>query len=142
MWLGLTGPPRIGGQTFGDQAVVEARGVDESVYHEGRAGAEVLLEERVRVVGRVVWAGLTEARAVELQVALGLVSTVEVRTPAAGDPAWAVGLAVEVRRTSDVELSAPLRPYDARTGRPVATVEFAFRSLRTYTVAELLPALP
>ncbi len=139
MYLGLTGPPRVtspgGAVVYGDQASVEARAVPEPVVWEGRGGAETVVEPRYRVVGRVVWAGLAEAEAAALQADLGHLSTVEVRTEAEGDFEWARELALPVRRTSDVEVTAPLRPYHSATGRPVATVSFTFRSVDTVATA-------
>ena len=155
MWIGLSGSPRVavvlpegtdpadaaaygsGTVTYGGQGAVEGRAVDESVYHEGRGGVETVLEERFRLVGEVVWAALPEATARGLQADLGLLCDLGVRTRRADDPEWAAELDVRVRRTTDVELTTPLRPFDLRTGRGVAGVRYGFRSVRTYTLAEL-----
>lgn len=137
MWIGLSGPPQIGGTEYGGQAAVEARAVDESITETRRGGLLVVVEERYRLEGSIEWRGLTEGRALALQSDIGQTCTLDLRTAAAADEAWAAELAVDVLRTSDVELTAPLRPYDAKTGRPLVAVSFAWRSLGTYTRAGL-----
>lgn len=136
MWIGLTGSPRINGVLYADQAVVSGRGVDESQYFEAR-GIETLLDERIRPTGTIVWRSLDEATASALQSDLGLRFVLDVRVERADDPAWASELSLEVRRTSDVELTTPTSPYDSATGRPVVIVTADWRCVRTYTLAEL-----
>lgn len=137
MWIGLTGSPRIGGYERPGQARVVGRAVDESVTEVRRGGLVVVVEERYRLVGVVEWGALTEADAFELQSDIGQTCTLDLRTASAADQGWAAELTVDVLRTTDVEVTAPLRPYDASTGRPLGVIEFGFKSLATYTLEEL-----
>lgn len=136
MWIGLTGSPRISGVEYAGQASVEGRGVDESIVSERRGGLEVILEERFRPQGEVVWT-VDELTGLALLSDIGHVCDLDLRTRADGDPSWGPEFTIRVRRTSDVEMSAPLDETDAVTGRPLLEVRFQWRSLATYTLAEL-----
>lgn len=136
MWIGLTGSPRIAGVEYANQASASGHAVDESIISERRGGLEVVLEERFRPVGDIVWT-VDEATGLALQSDLGYVCDLDARTHEGNDPAWAQELTVRARRTSDIEMSAPLGDTDAATGRPVVEIRFSWRSLATYTLAEL-----
>lgn len=137
MWIGLTGSPRIGGILYDDQTSVEGRAVPEHIIDERRGGLEVVVEERYRLVGEVVWRGLQEGKALALASDLAFVFDLDLRTVAAGDPEWGTELRVTVRRTSDLMLTTPLDGVDAETDRPLAEHRAEWRSVRIYTRAQL-----
>lgn len=137
MYIGLTGSPRIGGVEYAGQGVVSGVAKDESLVETRRGARLVVVEERFRPEGEVVWEGLTETRARTLQRDIRQVCTLDLRTRADGDLASASTLAVEVLRTTDIEIATPLRPYHLTSGRPSVTVRFGWRSMQTYTLAEL-----
>ncbi len=136
MWLGLSGSPRVSGYLYEDQATVSGRLVDESTVSKRRGGLEVVLEEQFRPTGDVTWV-VTEARSLALQSDIGLVCDLDLRTRREGDPEWAAEFRCTVRRTSDVEASAPGDDVDAGTGQSLVEVRFQWRAVRTYTLAEL-----
>lgn len=137
MLIGLTGSPRVGGIEYADQAIVTGEAADESVLSTRRGGRVVVLEERFRPSGEVVWSALTEGEALALQADIGYVCDLDVRTHRDGDPDWAQELTIRVKRESTVQLVSPNNRIDVRTGRPAWAVRFQWSSVATYTLAEL-----
>lgn len=133
--LGLTGPPRIEGALYADQAEVVCRARRVQHVFEGE-GRRQLLEEKLLVYGTLRWGALTEGRL------LGLLSDIarptwrlEVRTE--GKNVLDTPIELVVRTTSRLPLTIPLSRRSMLTNRPAANAAIEFQALTPISLAAL-----
>ena len=139
MWIGLTGETEISGVLYGDLDEVEGRLVPEPTIWEGRGGAEIVLDERLRPEGALSWQTLDASTHYTLMRVTAGQFDLRLRTERAGDPGPGSARIVRVRRVSPVELTTPNTRRSSSTGQLLYSARIEWRAVRPEAASVWLP---